>query len=110
MLERFCYSHFGYFKLTRSDCEESAAANRLAIPDSEEDPATAIQNGPLGIGQGCLVLGLQGKVADNPLLIEPPEGGCVPRTELADGQFCFQFRHRRRLLISTVRRSILDVQ
>ena len=42
MLERFCYSHFGYFKLTRSDCEESAAANRLAIPDSEEDPATAL--------------------------------------------------------------------
>jgi len=49
-LGRFGYGHFGYFKLTRSHCQQSAAANRLARPDSEEDSAAAIKNGFLRIG------------------------------------------------------------
>jgi hypothetical protein len=102
-LARFCYGHFGYFKFTRSHGEQSAAANRLAIPGSQEDSAAAIQNGLRRIGERCLVLRFQGKVADNLLLVEPPEGSLVPRPELADGQFYFRYRHKSRLLHPTVR-------
>src|SRR5262249_13026813 len=57
-LAGFSYGHLRDFEFTRGHGEQSAAANRLAPPDCEEDPAAGIQNRPLRICERSLILRL----------------------------------------------------
>jgi hypothetical protein len=82
-LARFRDRHLGDFKLARADRQERAAADPLPAQDGEENSAAAIQNGRFRIGQTGLVLGLQGKITQDPLFVETPKRRFVPLHELA---------------------------
>ena len=63
----------------RSFANRGAGPNCLAVADRQEHSAYAIQYGSLRIGQEFLIEGLDGKVARDPFLVEPPKVGFVPR-------------------------------
>src|SRR5665213_1821691 len=62
----------------RSFANQGAGPNCLAVADRQEHSAYAIQYGSLRIGQEFLIEGLDGKVARDPFLVEPPKVGFVP--------------------------------
>jgi len=83
-LTRFGDRHLGHFEFALAHAKQSAAAYRLAAPDSQENSAAAIHNGASRIGEAALIFWLQGKIAEDPFFVQAAKGNFVARRELAE--------------------------